>query len=57
LLERIVGGFFCLPVLSSDPWLQDLRRLQRFTAIFAVATERRAEAERLWRESGVDRKS
>jgi hypothetical protein len=39
LLERIVGGgFFCLPALERDPWLDPLRQTPAF-----IALVRRAE--------------
>jgi hypothetical protein len=38
LLDRIIGGgFFCLPVLERDPWLDPLRQTPAFTALLRRA--------------------
>jgi hypothetical protein len=34
LLERVVGGwFFCYPAMSSDPWLDSVRKKPRFAKL------------------------
>ena len=45
LLEGVIdGGFFCLPALARDPWLDGLRPLPQFTAIVRRAETRHRQA-------------
>lgn len=45
LLARIVeDGFFCLPVLAHDPWLDPLRGTAEFAAILRAAEARHRQA-------------
>src|SRR5262249_61516026 len=43
--DRIVDmGFFCLPVFANDPWLETVRRLDRFQQILRKVEARHLEA-------------
>jgi TolB-like protein len=45
LLERVVArGFFCFPALSSDPWLNSLRKKPAFTKLLRQAESQHQEA-------------
>jgi eukaryotic-like serine/threonine-protein kinase len=40
LLERVVGGgFFCYPAMSSDPWLDPVRKKPRFVKLLGRAEQ------------------
>ena len=40
LLERVVGGgFFCYPAMSSDPWLDPVRKKPRFAKLLGRAEQ------------------
>ena len=40
LMERVVGGgFFCYPALSSDPWLDSLRKKPKFAKLLGKAEQ------------------
>jgi DNA-binding winged helix-turn-helix (wHTH) protein/tetratricopeptide (TPR) repeat protein len=40
LLERVVGGgFFCYPAMSSDPWLDSVRKKPRFAKLLGRAEQ------------------
>ena len=45
LLERVVaGGFFCFPALSSDPWLDPLRKKAGFSKLLRHAETQHRQA-------------
>ena len=45
LLERVVAsGFFCLPAMARDPWLDSLRKKAAFTKLLRRAKARHQEA-------------
>ena len=45
LFERVVqGGFFCFPAMTSDPWLDPLRRKPGFTKLLGQAESEHREA-------------
>ena len=45
LFERVVqGGFFCFPAMTSDPWLDPLRRKPGFTKLLSQAESEHREA-------------
>jgi hypothetical protein len=47
LFERVVGGgFSCYPAMSSDPWLDPLRKQARFGKLLGRAEQQHRAAER-----------
>ena len=45
MFERVVqGGFFCFPAMTSDPWLDPLRRKPGFTKLLSQAESEHREA-------------
>ena len=47
LFERVVGGgFFCYPAMSSDPWLDPVRKRPQFAALLGRAEQQHRVAER-----------
>jgi DNA-binding winged helix-turn-helix (wHTH) protein/tetratricopeptide (TPR) repeat protein len=47
LFERAVaGGFFCYPAMASDPWLEPVRKKQRFSKLLARAEQQHQVAEK-----------
>jgi serine/threonine protein kinase len=56
LLEDAVGnGFFCPPILVSDPWLETVRGDVRFQVLLAAAEARSRDAEEEFRRLGGER--
>jgi TolB-like protein len=56
LLERVVaGGFFCFPALSSDPWLNSLRKKPAFTKLLRQAESQHQEAVDAFARLGGDK--
>jgi serine/threonine protein kinase/tetratricopeptide (TPR) repeat protein len=54
-LARVVDdGFFCVPILLHDPWLDPIRRERRFTEIVKGANTRAREAEAEFKRLGGD---
>src|SRR5215471_7968791 len=47
LFERVVaGGFSCFPAISSDPWLEPLRKTARFEKLLGRAEQQHGVADR-----------
>jgi hypothetical protein len=47
LFERVVrGGFFCYPAMSSDPWLDPVRKRPEFTRLLEKAEQQHQVAAR-----------
>ena len=44
LRVAVDGGFFCVPALTRDPWLDSLRTVPEFTAILRRAESRHRQA-------------
>jgi serine/threonine protein kinase len=53
--QVIEAGFFCPPILVSDPWLDPIRSQRRFNALVARARERAQDAEAEFRRLDGDR--
>jgi len=55
LFERVVeGGIFCYPAMSSDPWLDPIRKNPRFRRLFAKAEQQhQAATEEFARLEGI----
>ena len=53
--SAVGGGFFCLPFLARDPWLDSLRGESEFSAIFSVAEGRHREALAAFRQADGNR--
>jgi hypothetical protein len=56
LFERVVdGGFSCYPAMSSDPWLDPLRKTLRFAKLLGKAEEQYGVADREFARLGGHR--
>jgi DNA-binding winged helix-turn-helix (wHTH) protein/tetratricopeptide (TPR) repeat protein len=56
LLERVVGGgFFCYPVMKSDPWLDPLRKKPEFAKLLKQAETQHRHAKAAFEKLGGDR--
>lgn len=56
LLERsVAGGFFCVPWLTRDPWIDSLRHRAEFRALLAEAEARHRHAADAFVRAGGDR--
>jgi len=56
VLERVVGGgFFCVPAMTRDPWLEAVRRKPAFTKLLRRADEQHALARAAFELRGGDK--
>jgi DNA-binding winged helix-turn-helix (wHTH) protein/tetratricopeptide (TPR) repeat protein len=56
LYERVVrGGFFCYPAMSSDPWLDPVRKKPEFTKLLKKAEQQHRNAAREFERLEGDR--
>jgi len=51
----VAGGFFCFPALSSDPWLNSLRKKPAFTKLLRQAESQHQQAVEAFARLGGDK--